>query len=1691
LPGCPGDYCGVALGNDISVKLEGGNVKEGVGSEFRRKLMEMEYNDYGGDAVSKSSKSSKRRTNSSRGGIDDSKHANNTSGADSSSSLNKVVSQKTIVQSRSEKHLVEILLKRIRNNKNDKQDYLKSLDDIDLALTFPGHVYNNVKVCENCYCVYNVIDEHRSRAIKKLGIVEDRIHGVAAVGAGHGARSQFLFDSVNVDKENVAANDVTAYANTADDTNNDNNVDNNNNLFIATEDSTRSSEVLGMLRAYSAIEDLTKSDISELRSYTHPPPAVIMVTSVLMILLKGSVTTWYDTKKIMSNGDRFMNMLLDFDPDSITVKQMNMLRPYEANPNFHPDAVSKVCECGGKFLSWCIGMLNAYRWKRGLQHSRIDPLKNQSFSNGVFSDNAFSPNSPNRKMPMIGFKGPDMVRTGGMRKSISFAEKLAKRREQREVELMSEKASIETQRPNTSPVKRSKNENINYELDSVWAEIELDKRGRQDRAKRMVNKNRSIQPLEVGFGRTNTSTNVVNVSPMKNSMTNFQQAMLSSKPHPFTQTRDNMMPLTGPGLEFDQSLTGFYNSAHNTTHNSTHGNTRALTKREKQLKAVAQKTQMERLASRPSENIEMEPNGTRKIMCEDEATRLCYSVSGTLSMEAKTANFVVCHDIFDHHIATNMNFKKMVVKHPGSQFLCWNYPGQADTTWPNLSESEKNHGGEEQKLTAEFIADRLHELLQHVEVCGEMLLSSPFHIVGFGFGSMVAATFAAKYGKYEQYKRSLRSVVSINGYTSVDAQLAAIMHSSVNVFKAFPASRPDLPISYFTQFLFSEDYLSKVDKNLAMNIYTAIPNPITLAGRIRLCKGVLASTNMSQKIKGLHIPTIVMQSTDNILVNASNVDPFLTSRAANHLWSHEIKMSNPPEKSCLGQRGIQLLEETMGRPYGAFVAWVKGGHEIKQENKRFVLDVMDCMCKVIWGVEDEGAVGTLDSVANMRLGNYEGATGATHGTLVPSDEFMDTVKGIEERRKEEEKKAEEEPEMSVLDILDNGKMSAAQMQETIVREKREAEEKEARDAIEQQDEAIRSKLAAETDALFGAEMETAKSAGDKLLLMQAEIETELADAMRETVEASSGTNMLSGDELLANLQINLDGTQLMSSVDKIAGEAEEKNKKMVAEEMSATKKRVQAGSFVPAQPELVINLGQQQETPQAPAAAAAPASSATPVVAGGAPTMPPRIDETDETVSEQVMLKQKEIDAEIDERYYAQEEFEKVMGSHQRSVVKDLKDKASLVPVPPIEQLLESHLREEQERKDSLAMFDAAPVAGQGSFNVGTGQVETYEVKRADTSLPPGLFANPVDRLERDGENSDAMKENRSWVLGEDGDREGKKKKPPVLRSADEVLREESVIEDGISFAKAQLEKKRREADDAAARMIMEIQKDQEMRRKQYEEEDRALLKTVETQKDLARRARVNEDMQRRLEVERVEMKLVGAGVIDSFNPDASTAQVASDGITNNEDTRVRNPVMTMPPTFLEEQPDLPAGLRVTVQKTEDVLSELEKEQKEAESMGIMRLEDFQDIKRKQAQAALDREMKLRTLESSEQQALFEEMAHKIQTCYRGRLGRLKSQAALDATKNAVTRASAALKIQKCMRGKLARNKMRMIREMEISQLVLGGSAILLQKTYRGYVGRTIARKKKIGVKTIVSPCCIESISGNSNSKLVLALILI
>lgn len=56
-----------------------------------------------------------------------------------------------------------------------------------------------------------------------------------------------------------------------------------------------------------------------------------------------------------------------------------------------------------------------------------------------------------------------------------------------------------------------------------------------------------------------------------------------------------------------------------------------------------------------------------------------------------------------------------------------------------------------------------------------------------------------------------------------------------------------------------QDYLKKVDPNLALNIYTAVTNPITLEGRLRLCKAALSHKDLSASLATCRLPVFLLQ----------------------------------------------------------------------------------------------------------------------------------------------------------------------------------------------------------------------------------------------------------------------------------------------------------------------------------------------------------------------------------------------------------------------------------------------------------------------------------------------------------------------------------------------------------------------------------------------------------------------------------------------------------------------------------------------------------------------------------------------------------------------------------------------------------------------------------------------------------------
>ena len=76
--------------------------------------------------------------------------------------------------------------------------------------------------------------------------------------------------------------------------------------------------------AVKALDSLTKADITEVKGFTKPPPAVQMVMEAVCTLLEEK-TDWDTAKKVMSNMT-FMDNLKTYDKDNIDAKVIKKLQ---------------------------------------------------------------------------------------------------------------------------------------------------------------------------------------------------------------------------------------------------------------------------------------------------------------------------------------------------------------------------------------------------------------------------------------------------------------------------------------------------------------------------------------------------------------------------------------------------------------------------------------------------------------------------------------------------------------------------------------------------------------------------------------------------------------------------------------------------------------------------------------------------------------------------------------------------------------------------------------------------------------------------------------------------------------------------------------------------------------------------------------------------------------------------------------------------------------------------------------------------------------------------------------------------------------------------------------------------------------------------------------------------------------------
>ncbi|KAA0149868.1 hypothetical protein FNF29_05693 [Cafeteria roenbergensis] len=287
----------------------------------------------------------------------------------------------------------------------------------------------------------------------------------------------------------------------------------------------------------------------------------------------------------------------------------------------------------------------------------------------------------------------------------------------------------------------------------------------------------------------------------------------------------------------------------------------------------------------------------------DAETAIPYAVVGKHRPGAPVFHFVVCHDMFDTFESGQIFFRAVCAKYPGVRALLFNYPGQAFTEWRR-----------DALLNNEYLSGCLQALLAHLSDMGtgEFGLDdgrAPFHLLGLGAGGAVATCFATT---YHGHHPNMRSLVCVNGFSYVDSHLAGVMHDCMNVFACSPPSRPDLPVYFFSRFLFSPGYLAKVGAPLALNLYTAVNNPITLDGRIQLCQGLLSNVDCRDALEAVSLPVVCVVSSKDGLVKPAHVQAYVNARGGEE---RSLRRALKTRKRCC-------------------VVWLRSGHEVLQEARK-------------------------------------------------------------------------------------------------------------------------------------------------------------------------------------------------------------------------------------------------------------------------------------------------------------------------------------------------------------------------------------------------------------------------------------------------------------------------------------------------------------------------------------------------------------------------------------------------------------------------------------------------------------------------------------------------------------------------------------------------------------------------------------
>ncbi|KAG5897762.1 hypothetical protein JTB14_019981 [Gonioctena quinquepunctata] len=117
-----------------------------------------------------------------------------------------------------------------------------------------------------------------------------------------------------------------------------------------------------LIAAQAALNTLNKNNLTELKSFSQPPDAVVNVCAAVLVLFskKGRIPKergWKECKQIMSRVDQFLNDLINYDKDNIPLDVVRATQEYTKSKEFTPELVVSKSFAASGLCAWVINIL--------------------------------------------------------------------------------------------------------------------------------------------------------------------------------------------------------------------------------------------------------------------------------------------------------------------------------------------------------------------------------------------------------------------------------------------------------------------------------------------------------------------------------------------------------------------------------------------------------------------------------------------------------------------------------------------------------------------------------------------------------------------------------------------------------------------------------------------------------------------------------------------------------------------------------------------------------------------------------------------------------------------------------------------------------------------------------------------------------------------------------------------------------------------------------------------------------------------------------------------------------------------------------------------------------------------------------------------------------------------------------------